>query len=199
MKLRFKFVFSLLTVVAACAFGQTPPQKWVPLAMEMPKDMPQAMPMGQKAPTDLLHLSVALPYADTEGIKAFADTVSNPNSPNYRKFLTPTEVGRRFGLSAAKVKQVADYLKSQGMKIRLVAKNRLSILAEATVSQAQTAFNTTIENFTLLSAGKSTGSSRFSYTSTPNVPAAISSYVGYIGGFEPSTASPRFTKVEVKV
>ena len=59
-------------------------------------------------------------------MQTFVDSVSDPKSPNYRQFISPEEVGQRFGLQPSQVRKVVSYLQSQGMKVTLVAKNRLS-------------------------------------------------------------------------
>src|ERR1700733_13294542 len=94
---------SALLVLAVSSAAQTKPTNWTPLPMETPKAMQTTMPAGPKPASDVLHISVTMPYADPDGIKAFVDSVSDPKSPNYRKFLTPEEVGQQFGISAASV------------------------------------------------------------------------------------------------
>lgn len=185
------FVFLTVTAVAEC---QAPQAKWVVLSQDVPKQALTTAPIGPKPATDILHISMAMPYADPVGMQKFVDSVSNPQSPDYRKFLTPDQVGSRFGLPASSVKKVSDYLASQGMKIRLVGKNRLSILADATVAQAESAFHVSIREFSATLAGVSSLSIPFSSTTPPSVPASIGSYVQYIGGLEnftrPTPAQP---------
>jgi len=166
------------------AIGQTNQVAWTPLQQDLPRQALTAIPLGQKAQSDVLHISVAMPFGDSEGIRSFIDSVSNPASPNYRKFLSPEQVGSRFGLKAAEVKKVSDYLASQGMKIRLIGKNRLSILADSTVAQAQSAFNVSIRDFITKMPGQSASSICFSSTEAPSVPVAIRPYVQYVGGLE---------------
>ena len=183
MKFRFALLLCLLAlVVGVCA--QIPAQKWVPLSMDIPREAHKATVTGPKAASDVLHISVGVPYRDEAGMRAFVDSVSDPHSPNYRHFLTPEQVGQRFGISQADLKKVSDYLTSHGMKIRLVAKNRLSILADATVAQAQAAFNTTIQEYHSPGANRNDNGVRFSYTTTPSVPASIRPFVTLIGGLE---------------
>ena len=94
-----------------------------------------------------MHVSVSLPPADIAALERFADSVSDPKDPNFRQFITPEEVGARFGLPAERVQAVADWLKSQGLNVTLVAKNRMAILCEGTVSQFEAAFGTTIDQY----------------------------------------------------
>ena len=61
----------------------------------------------------------------------------DPRSPEYRHFLTPEEVGERFGLSTSQVESVADHLRRNGFTITLEAKNHLVILADGMVADVQ--------------------------------------------------------------
>ncbi|HWA84430.1 MAG TPA: protease pro-enzyme activation domain-containing protein, partial [Fimbriimonadaceae bacterium] len=104
----------------------------------------------QVAPTpgsEVLYLAVSLYPRYPAELKAFCDSVSDPKSPSYRQFMTPEQVGESFGASVGDVDGVVAYLKSRGMKITLVAKNRMAVLATATVAQAEAAFSTKITQF----------------------------------------------------
>jgi subtilase family serine protease len=48
-----------------------------------------------------LGIDVALPMRDARGLATYAQEVSNPKSGSYRHFLTPEQIGDRFGASAA--------------------------------------------------------------------------------------------------
>ncbi|AIE86824.1 Peptidase S53 propeptide [Fimbriimonas ginsengisoli Gsoil 348] len=141
------------------------------------------MPIGHAASDKMLHLTVSLPYGDAAGMQNFVDEVSNPKSPEYRHFITPEQVGQRFGVSAANVQKVADYLTSQGMKIRLVGKNRLSIMADATVAQAEAAFQTNIFQFAWKTLDVPEGG-LFSFTTEPSIPASVGQAVIDVSGME---------------
>lgn len=184
MKLRFAFVLPSLLAFAVYASAQTKGPKWVPLRMETPKELQTSTPLGPKPATDVLHISVGIPYRDEKAMQEFVDSVSNPRSPQYRQFLTPEQVGQRFGISQLDLKKVSDYLESEGLKIRLVAKNRLSILADATVAQAEKAFHTTIQQYLPVGANRDAANLRFSFTTAPSVPASVRPFITMIGGLE---------------
>src|SRR5262249_44707783 len=131
---------TLTSGLGAAAFGQQP-VRVVALPTRVPEVVARSNDLGHSNPDRVLHMAVSLPYADPTGIAAFVDSVSDPTSPNYRQFLTPEQVGARFGLTDNQVQSVVEYLKSTGLKINLVGKNHLSILAEGTVAQAEKAFN----------------------------------------------------------
>lgn len=158
------------------------PQKVKLDRIEVPGAVHRSLRVGATDPNRTLHLAVSLPVGDPLGLQAFVDSVSEPKSANYRQFITPEEVGARFGLSDDKVKAVEQYLRSQGMRINLVAKNRMSILADCSVAQAQTAFGVSISDFQ--SQDPKEPPSFFSYTNSPSVPASIAPFVLDISGLQ---------------
>jgi len=187
---RFLAIPALLTL-ALPLLAQRPQTRMVQLPIDTPQALLGAQTVSHKAAADVLHLAISLPFADPAGAQQFADSVSDPSSPNYRQFATPEEIGRRFGLSEANVKKVSDYLVSQGMKVTLVGKNRLSILADATVGQAEKAFGVSIGNFKPKSLKVDRLQGFFSYTTPPTLPADIAPYVIDIAGLENYTRPQR--------
>jgi len=177
-------VLAALVGLGALGNARQSPVNWTPLSTDLPKGVQFALPAGAKPASDILHLAIAMPYGNAGAMQAFVDSVSDPKSPSYRHFITPTQIGSQFGIGDSQVQKVTAYLKSQGMTVRLVSRNHLSILADATVAQAQLAFNTVIEDFLPLNPARDGWATRFSFTTQPNVPAAIRPFISYIGGLE---------------
>lgn len=155
--------------------------------VSVPAVLTRSTKLGHLDSSTVLHLGVSIAPKDPAALQAFADDVNNPVSPNYGKFLTPSELGAKFGQPASVVNDVANYLKSKGIKVKLVADNRLTILADATVSQAESAFSTSIYKFTSNAAAEPGNRNYFSYTSAPKVPQSIASVVTDISGMETNT------------
>ena len=154
-------------------------QNFTQLAKQPPASLSSYKPIGNKSLTDRLHLSISLNYGDPSGMQRFVDAVSDPTNPLYRHYLTPDQIGKKFGISDNRVQRLRDYFVSQGFQIQLTAKNRLSILADATVQQVQSAFKTTIAEF-----AASGGISRFSFTGPLSVPSEIAGDILDVGGME---------------
>ena len=151
-----RWMLSALSValLAGAAAAANPPQVGVG-ALTPVKDM-ELLPVLQRAKdvgpadaTQMLDVAVSLPFAQPAAAQAFADAVSNPNSPDYRQFISPEDVGARFGQPLARVQQIVDYLGQNGFSISEVGKNRLAVVARGTVAQAEAAFHTTIRSFTV--------------------------------------------------
>src|SRR5205823_1641024 len=101
---------------ATIGFSQEPVPRAKLYKIPMPDAIQHATNLGHADPNKVMAITVSLPYADPAGIEAYADDVSNPESPNYRNFITPSEVGSQFGISDDKLQAVVSYLKSRGLR-----------------------------------------------------------------------------------
>ena len=171
--------------LASSAIGLANNQK---LQKEVPDVIGRSSKLGHTNASKLLHVTVSLPYGDAAGMQSFVDSVSNPSSPNYHQYITPDEIGQRFGLSDDKVQAVESYLKSEGFKISLVSKNHLGIMADCTVDQAEKAFGTTINDYAVNDAAHENGNPNyFSFSTSLQAPAAIAPYILDVSGLESFT------------
>jgi len=173
------------SIAAAQEVVGTVPDTAIPVLA--PLAVQRSVVLGHTDPAKVLHISVSLPYGDEAGLQSFVDAVNDPKSPYYHQYLTPQEVGERYGLSTAAVQRVQSYLQSKGFKIKSVAKNRLTIQADATVTQAEAAFGTKINDYQSI-APEDAGNSRFFAQAGPiKVPMAIASDVLDVSGLESFT------------
>ncbi|MHB8637200.1 MAG: protease pro-enzyme activation domain-containing protein [Fimbriimonadaceae bacterium] len=161
------------------------------LNVEAPSAIYRSLELGPTNPSRLLHIAVSLPLGDPIGLEAYVDSVSDPASPEYRHFLTPEQIGSRFGMPSSQVQQVADYLKGEGFNISLIAKNHMSILADATVAQAETAFGTHISNFATLNPSEPGNAQFFSFKESLKTPPGIAPLILDVTGLE-SFTRPHF-------
>ena len=166
------------------SFGQDRPPKLAEIAKVPPRAMLLATPVGPKSKSDLLHLSFSLQSSDPAGMQRLADSVSIPASPEYRHYLLPEQVGARFGASPLVINKLVQQLESNGIRIKSIGKNRLSILADCTVSQAEKFFDVEMATFKVKPLDSTDTGSRFSFTTTPKVPAEFASVISNIGGLE---------------
>jgi subtilase family serine protease len=174
--------------------GSTPQSKATqlsPIGMHLLPALQRANESGAANPDGVLGITVSLPFARPAAIQAYADSVSDPKSPMYRRFLTPTQVGERFGLPQARVDAVADYLVENGFTINVVCKNRLAILATATVAQAEAAFHTSIRRFQLATSDETEPSQFVAYATPVRLRGDLASIVLDVSGLETYTRPQR--------
>jgi len=167
--------------LSASALGQSP---LVTVRNDMGPVVSRTQYLSHADPGQVLHVNVSLKSSNPEAFQAFVDDVSNPKSPNYRHFISPEEVGTRFGQSASAVQSVTNYLRSQGFTIKLVGKSRLNIVADGTVAQAEKAFNTTINRYQTVSS-KDSGRPMFYSNAKPiQAPMSIASKMLTVTGLQ---------------
>jgi subtilase family serine protease len=117
----------------------------------------------------------------------------DPSSTNYHKWLTPDEYAARFGMTQADLAKVTSWLKSQGLIVEGVSRNRNEVRISGTVGQVEYALKTEIHNYSLR------GEQHFANATDISFPAAFSGQVlgvHHLDDFRPKPRvrpAPRFT------
>lgn len=185
---------SALALIAALA---TPASADTPARIALP-DPNYATTTGTAAATDAqqtMALRVYLSGQDPQGRVATALAVSNPRSPAYAHYLTPTRYRQLFGSTTAQINAVTGWLTGQG--ITVTATNTHYIAISATVAQVNAAFDTQITTYTSTQTFPLPGSGGITFTVTEygavggfSVPATMGgdiTTVTGLGEFEPSS------------
>ncbi|MGZ5037242.1 MAG: protease pro-enzyme activation domain-containing protein, partial [Usitatibacter sp.] len=92
------------------------------------------------APLDrdvVLHLAIGLPVRDRAAFDALVEGVSDPKSPDYRKFLTPEDVTARFGPTAEDYAALAAFVRGHGFKVVRTFDNRYVLDVSAPVATVE--------------------------------------------------------------
>ncbi len=64
-----------------------------------------------------LSVAIAVHMQNGAGLVRYAQDASNPSSPNYRHWLTPTQLGQQYGATQANYQAVAKYFSKYGLKV----------------------------------------------------------------------------------
>lgn len=159
---------------------------------------PRATSANDRGPVDpSLQLSyVTVELAQSASQKADLENLlaqqQDPASPNFRQWLTPQQYADRFGLSAADIAAVTQWLEGQGLTIAAVAQGRNWIAVSGPAAKIEAAFSTRIHRYVV------NGETHFANATEPSVPAAIAGVVQSIRGLtdfrmKPRAMKPRFT------
>ncbi|WP_394939798.1 protease pro-enzyme activation domain-containing protein [Psychromicrobium sp. YIM B11713] len=127
---------------AATAAPPTPPEVAIP-GSESPKAA-IAHKLSNAPATQLRTVQIALAPRDPQGLNQLLSNLSNPSSPDYRKYLTPQEYSARFGPTQQSVDQVVKFLESHGLQVNSIATGKQSISATGTNAQLSSAFATNL-------------------------------------------------------
>lgn len=105
-----------------------------------------------RAAADLLmdRMQLVLKRSDAQqsALEDLLAAQQDPNSPQYRQFLTPEQFGAQFGASDEDIATLTDWLTQQGFTVAEVAAGRSSIEFSGTVAQVEQAFATEIHTYT---------------------------------------------------
>jgi hypothetical protein len=104
-------------------------------------------------------------------LESYLQSVQQPDSPEYRKYLTPEQFGSRYGISDTDLRTVQAWLLSQGFQGNKVNKGRTAIEFSGTVGQLQQAFHAPIHSYRI------DGAPHWANASDPMIPAALAPVV----------------------
>jgi hypothetical protein len=126
-------------------------------------------PLGMKANRLVLVLSrSAQQEAD---LRSYLESTQDPNSAEFRQWLTPEEFGQRYGVSSDDLAEVEAWLTSHGFSVNNVAKNRMAIEFSGTVGQVQSAFHTSLHQYAV------NGATHWANATNPQIPSALAPVV----------------------
>ncbi|QNI34357.1 Ig-like domain repeat protein [Alloacidobacterium dinghuense] len=184
-------VAGLFAFTAAAASAQTQPEAIIPNRITQPINPdvrvtlshnvhPLAIPKYDQgaAPGSMAtgRIMLVLKRSDTQeqALKQYLGDLQNPNSANYRKWLTPAQIGTAYGISDIDLTTVTAWLQSQGFTVEKVPQARNVIEFSGNVAQIQRAFNTTIHKYVI------NGETHFANSTDPQIPAALAPVIGGI-------------------
>jgi pseudomonalisin len=172
---------STLTYAQTTDLVRTPvdPANRVPLTGHHPAWASPQNDVGT-APADLpierLTMVLARPPLREQAYTQFLQDQQNPASPDYHHWLTPVEIGKRFGASSHDIHAVTVWLQSQNLHVDSVSNSRERIVFSGPASAIASAFGAEMHYFTV-GAEK-----RISITAEPQVPAALAGVIKCISG-----------------
>jgi subtilase family serine protease len=100
---------------------------------------------GSDVSTRTLHMSIGLALRNQAQLSALLQSMYDPSSPNYHRYLTPDEFAQRFGPTAVQRQAVIDYLTRQGFSVTQVYPDLVDF--SGSVSKAERVFGVTINDY----------------------------------------------------
>lgn len=102
---------------------------------------------------------------------AYVQSEYDSGSSNYHQWLTPAEIGTRFGPASSDIAAVTSWLTSHGFTVKNVSPDGMTIRFAGTASLVQSAFHTSIHNLSV------NGVAHYANMTDPQIPAALSPVV----------------------
>ncbi len=107
----------------------------------------RAAPVGFLPSTQVLNLVIHLPVRNQELLTSLIDRLSDPASPDYRRWLSVAEFTERFGRTEAEYQKVADFAEANGFAVTYKSPNRLMLVVRGSVAQIEEAFNVKMRTY----------------------------------------------------
>jgi subtilase family serine protease len=128
--------------------------------------------------TTLQHLTLVLKRSPQQqkAFEQFLQQVQDPASRSYHRWLTPVQVGRRFGASQHDIRAISEWLLSQGFRVNSVANSRMMIDFSGTAALVGAAFATELHYYVV------NGEQRMATADDPQIPAALAGVIQSVSG-----------------
>ena len=145
--------------------------------------------------TMLQHLTLVLKRSPQQqkAFEQFLEQLQEPASPNYHQWLTPVQVGERFGASPRDIEAISGWLRSQGLRVDSIANGRMMIDFSGRAAQVGMAFATEISFYNV------SGEQRMAPDSDPQVPVALAGVIQLVSGLSTVHDHPYHRVEEVHV
>jgi len=136
---RWRTIVRLLTVgaIVAVVAAQAQPR---------PAETPT---FGRLLPGTTIEFSLLLEF-DDRGLRRHVSTLDDPRSPRPRRSLRPSEIGRRFGVSAASLADLQRELNASGIRVVRIYPQRTAVRARGPLHAVERLFRVALrEHFTV--------------------------------------------------
>src|SRR5579872_111565 len=171
---------SALVSVSPALSSEVPASAAAPLVRSsgsVPNLPPGSRAVGALPGPTLISADVALSPRDPGALNAFANAVSTPGSPSFRKYLTPGSFEAAFGPSPSTISAVRAWLAQGGLRVGPTTSDGLIVPVEGSAATLEKAFGIGFEQYQLPS-----GRVARMPTGEPLVPAALAgSLTGVVG------------------
>jgi len=101
----------------------------------------QAKLLGRLPATQIMQLDVVLPLRDQAGLDALLAGLHDPNSPDYRQYLTPAEFTERFGPPQRDYDAVVQYVQGHGLAVVGGSRDGMEVQVKGPVWAIELAFH----------------------------------------------------------
>jgi len=143
-----------------------------------PWAFPWSYEMRVSDDTMLEHLTLVLKRSPQQqrGLEKFLQQLQDSASPNYHRWLTPIQFGKKFGATQHDISAVSGWLASQGVRVNSIANSRMMIDFSGNASQVGAAFATEIGYYLV------NGEQRIAAADDPQIPAALAGVIQSVSG-----------------
>jgi len=123
-----------------------------------------------------LTLALARSSQQEQAFEQLLRDQQDPSSPDFHHWLTPDEIGQRFGLSDSDIAVITAWLQSNGLQVNWISPSRIFVGFTGTAANVGRAFGTELHSYNV------NGKELISVSSDPTVPAALAPVIRSVRG-----------------
>ncbi len=187
MQLAFLLPLAAAAISANPAGAQTPDRlptvldfaQVQPLANQHPHWAVAANDLGAvpaELPVSTITLALARSPQQEQAFQQLLQDQQDPSSPDYHHWLSPDEIGERFGLSDNDIAVITAWLQSHGLQVSWVSPSRLFVGVTGTAANVGLAFGAELHYYNV------NGKKLVSVSSDPTIPAALAPAIRSVRG-----------------
>ncbi|HEY2545551.1 MAG TPA: S53 family peptidase [Candidatus Acidoferrum sp.] len=171
--LRFLVAISCLAVLLAATSSEVNAQNWVSTATKAYpiQYTPNIALIGALPVSTPIHIAVGLQEQNASQVQPTLKRMITPGDSLFGTSLTLDQFAAQFGATSAQVQAVTSYLTNSGFTNVTVAPNNLVIEADGTAGNVESAFNTSLSQYSL------GGATVFANTKDVQVPSSLQGIV----------------------
>ena len=124
-------------------------------------------PVADSLPMEHMLLQLQRSAEQEQALEQFLQELQDPTSPNFHKWLTPSQFGQQFGLAQQDLDNITQWLQLEGFTVNTVYPNGTLIDFTGTAGTVRSAFKTQIHNLNV------NGVSHVANVSDPQIPEAL--------------------------
>ncbi|GAA4984615.1 S53 family peptidase [Kitasatospora paranensis] len=176
-----------LTLGVPSAYADGVPGDRVALEGTKPAWTAAAADQGSTAASARVEARVYLAGRDAKGLTAFAEAVSDPQSPQYGSYLTAQQAQERFGATQEQIAAVTGWLRASGLTVTGTTQHYIAVAGDA--AAVQRAFSTSLHDY------RKDGRTYRAPDRAASAPAAVAGAVLTVTGLDgaPRRAKPQDT------
>ncbi len=150
-----------------------------PAVVTSPAPLPSFVDVGPTPVDRAIAFELVLAFPGHEQMGAYARSVADPSSADYRRFLNAEEIGSRFGLADADLARVTDWASAHGISVGARQPQRIAVAAEAPAGTVEAAFGVTLREYRAPA-----GRTFHAPVGEASVPKALSGLVSAVAGLD---------------
>ncbi len=124
-------------------------------------------PVATDFPMEHMLLQLRRAAEQEQALEKYINELTDPKSPNFHHWLTPQEIGERYGLAAQDLAIITNWLKSHDFTVNRIYPNGMVIDFSGTAGEVREAFHTEIHRLDV------NGTLHVANMSDPQIPAAL--------------------------